>query len=117
MNLPKQIKRAGHNVKILFPYQFQERQDLQGQWKAAQNEIRIASKDSTDNDYANSQILITFLHEILHACDEMTGHNIFTTEQGEKALNGISEILFQVITDNNLDFNELLTDYSGLFKF
>jgi hypothetical protein len=97
MKIPKTLKIGGHQVKILYPYVFTERYDLAGQYDAATKEIKLADKDG-NNKRANSDIMVTFLHEILHAVDINSGHKIFNNN--EAAIEGIGEGLFQVLIDN-----------------
>ena len=100
MNLPKELKILGHTVKILYPYEFRERTDLAGQWDGSAMEIRINTRDGSGSYKNESTIIPVLLEEILHGIDEMTGHKIFVSEEGHKALNGISEVLYQILMDN-----------------
>ena len=100
MEIPKELKILGHTVKILYPYDFKERIDLEGQWDGDTLEIRINDHAGGGVKKAESTILPILIEEVLHGIDEMTGHKIFATEQGHKALNGLSEVLAQIIVDN-----------------
>jgi len=100
MNLPKEIKILGHTVKIIYPYEFTQRTDLCGQWDGGAMEIRIASIDGGGCKRNESTIIPTLIEEVLHGIDMMTGHKIFDSESGHKALNGISEVLYQILLDN-----------------
>ena len=99
MELPKSLKIGGHNYKILFPYIFRERFDHYAQHDFAMKEIRVGSMDSGGQERSDSAILVSFLHEVLHAIDYTTGHRIF--EDNERAVEGFSEGLYQILTDNN----------------
>lgn len=44
----------------------------------------------------------TFVHELLHACFNEAGFN----EQDEDMINRVGVMLYQVLKDNYLDFNE-----------
>jgi hypothetical protein len=100
-SLPKQIKILGHIVKIIYPYEFTQRGDLIGQWDGAALEIRINSVDSSGAKKNESTIIPTLIEEIMHGIDLMTGHKIFDSVEGHKALVGISEVLYQILVDNN----------------
>ena len=102
IELPKKIKVYGHDVKVLFPYNFRERYDLFGQCDWDLKEIRISELDSSGNKRPESSILVTFLHEILHVVDFASGQRIFN--ENEKAIEGISEGLFQVLSENKIVF-------------
>jgi len=104
MKIPKTIKIGGHTVKIVYPYVFTERGDLTGQFDKPMSEIRIA-KITNDVERSESEIAVTFLHEILHGVDYVTGQRVFDGPDGESKIEGISEVLFQVLRDNELDFS------------
>jgi len=99
MNLPNKIKIGGHQYKIVFPYVFTERFDQCGDHDSSTKTVRIA-----DNEYnvkrADSSIIVTLIHEILHAIDQTTGHDMFRGNEGEKHIEALSEGIYQVLTDN-----------------
>jgi len=99
MNIPKTIKIGGHNYKIIFPYVFTERLDISGDNDHDKKIIRI-TKDSPDGPRSESAIDVTFIHEILHGIDHLTGHDMFTGEEGEKKIEALSEGIYQVLIDN-----------------
>ena len=99
---PKTLKIGAHNVKIVFPYEFKERNDLSGQYDKNMGEIRISKIDSCGNTCIDSELWVTFLHEVLHAIDHSIGHMMFAGEEGERRLEGLSEGLYQTLNDNNL---------------
>ena len=98
MKIPKEVKVGGHIVKVICPYQFKERSDLCGQYDHNAKVIRISTIDAGRQPNANGNIRSTFIHELLHAIDKTSGHNIFT--ENEPALEGITEGLYQVLVDN-----------------
>ena len=98
MQLPNTIKIGGHTYKVIFPYIFKERLDLQGQHDFAVKEIRLASVDMANQERVTSDVYVTFIHEVLHAIDAITGHHIF--ENNENAIEGFSECLYQILVDN-----------------
>lgn len=103
LHLPETLKIAGHEYRVVFPYHFMERGDLDGQHDGGMKEIRVDDRDGFCHEpRPESAVLVTFLHEILHACDDISGHKIF--RDNERAIEGISEVLFQVLRDNRLKF-------------
>ena len=98
MNIPKQVKVGGHTIKVICPYKFQERRDLRGQYDHDMKEIRLSVVDGCGVERDEGGIFQTFLHELFHAIDFTCGHEIFT--DNEKALEGITEGLYQVLVDN-----------------
>ena len=104
MDIPKELKIGGHIVRVFYPYEFKERSDLNGQFDKGLSEIRIAESDACGARKSESEIMVTFLHEILHAIDYCTGHRMFEGDDGERYIEGISEGLYQVLKDNKLVF-------------
>lgn len=107
MNIPEKLKIGGHKYKVLFPYHFKERIDVQAQNDTALNEIRINNVDQCGNIRESSNVDVSFLHEIIHTVDfiycnrqiENLGH-----EARERIVEGLSEGLYQVLHDNKLSF-------------
>ena len=97
MKLPKTVKIGGHNYKIDFPYIFKERSDSYAQHRFATKEIKVES--ITDGvERPESGIMVSFIHEILHAIDYTTGHRIFA--DNENTIEGFSESIYQILVDN-----------------
>ena len=99
MKIPKTLKIGGHIYKIIFPYEFKERYDRDADCDRDLNLIRISKTVGSDKR-SESSIIVTFIHEVLHAIDFVSGHKIFI--DNEKALEGISEGIYQVLVDNKL---------------
>jgi hypothetical protein len=107
MKIPDTLKIGGHNYTVKYPYHFQDRGDICGQHDGTMKEIKIDDSDPWTHSGRNETgIAVTFLHEILHAVDQITGHEIFKGDEGEKRIEAISEGLFQVLRDNKLRFDE-----------
>jgi hypothetical protein len=105
MKIPKKLKIGGHTYSVIYPYHFKERGDISGQHDLDVLEIRVDDRDGwSHNARPESTVAETFLHEILHACDTISGHNVF--KSNESAITGISQLLFQVLRDNKLRFDE-----------
>lgn len=100
MKIPKTLKIGGHTYKIIFPYVFTERFDRLGDCDKDNCLIRITGTDASISR-AESAITVTFIHEILHAIDGITGHRIFSGEHGENKIEALSEGIYQVLVDNN----------------
>lgn len=98
--IPKEIKIGGHIYKVVYPYTFTERQDAIGQCNNEILEIRISEMDQGGHKIPDSSIMVTFIHEVLHAIDYRTGHCVF--ENDENAIDGIANMLFQVLLDNGM---------------
>ena len=98
MKIPKSIKIGGHVVKVLYPYNFTERNDIDAQCDHCLNEIRISGYDISGLRMAESVLMVNFIHEVLHRIDVISGHKVFF--KNEPAIEGISEIIYQVLVDN-----------------
>jgi len=106
MKIPNKLKIGGHEYQIAYPYIFTERFDRWGDCDNAVKTIRVMEVDGSGTKRAESAIAVTFLHEILHAIDHLTGHEQFFGPDGEKRIEALSEGLFQVLRDNKLRFDE-----------
>lgn len=106
MKIPDKLKIGGHIYKVIYPYIFNERYDRWADSDDALKVIQISEVDGGAVKRAESAIAVTFLHEILHAVDHLTGHQIFARAEGEKKIEALSEALFQVLRDNKLRFDE-----------
>ena len=91
MKIPDRLKIGGHWYKVIYPYAYRERSDLCGQHMESLREIRLAGVDSMGNELPESEIALNFLHEVLHACDNLTGQEMFSEEGvGENRVEGLS---------------------------
>ena len=99
MKIPSTLKIGGHQYKIVFPYVFTERFDRCGDHDFSTKTIRITESDG-DIKRANSGIVVTLIHEILHAIDQTTGHDMFRGNEGEKHIEALSEGIYQVLINN-----------------
>jgi len=107
MKIPKKLKVGGHIYDVECPYAFTEIGSTKGQLDPESKVIKIDPLDYySHKERPESSVAVTFLHEILHACDHVTGHSVFLGHEGEKIVEGISEVLFQVLRDNRLKFYE-----------
>ncbi len=99
MKIPHELKIGGHQYRIFFPYVFTERFDLCGDHNASAKIIRIADSEFYESR-STSAITVTLIHEILHAIDSVSGHNMFDGDEGEKHIEALSEGIYQVLADN-----------------
>jgi hypothetical protein len=107
VKIPSSIKVSGHVYKVICPYAFTERGDRCGACDNDLHVIQIDDKDQWSHVHKpESEVAVTFLHEVLHACDHVTGHKIFEGEEGENKIGALSQSLFQVLRDNKLRFDE-----------
>ncbi len=107
MKIPKILKIGGHQYKIIFPHIFTERFDRVGDIDYSKKIIRIA-RDCGNEKRVDSAITVTFIHEVLHAIDDLTGHEMFSGNNGEKLVEALSEGIYQVLIDNQDDFYDLI---------
>lgn len=99
--VPESIKIGGHDYRLIVPYDFRERCDLSGQCDSARCELRIATADG-GGERSESKVLVTLIHELIHACDNVSGLNALTggSDEKEQIVEMIANGLFQVFKDN-----------------
>lgn len=107
MKIPKTIKIGAHTFKVLFPYQYTERSDYAGSINYSRNEIRITGIDENGWERAETRVLSTLIHEVLHAIDENAGHMIFGSEGEEEKIEALAEGLTAVLVDNGFVDKEI----------
>ena len=100
LKIPERLKIGGQVFKVIYPYQFKERTDLRGQCDSDLLEIRLSAIDESGNERPVSTVWPVLFEEILHALDLQSGHRIFDSTEGHKALNGLREGIYQVIIEN-----------------
>lgn len=101
IKLPKSLKIGGHTVKVLFPHTFKDTSDFCGMAKYQTNEICVADKTQSGEIRTDSDIQVTFIHELVHwIC------HVYNQEQqlDEKQVNALAEGLYQALHDNKLKF-------------
>lgn len=81
--IPDSIRIGGHDIRVVKDFVFKERQDINAQFSATDDEIRIASNDGC-GPFSDDYIMQLFMHEQV------------TVSLGEG--------LYQVMKDNNLCF-------------
>ena len=96
MKIPKKVRIAGHNYKILWDDKGLSKKRLIGNMNNDFKEIRLCKYYKSSRARAKSEIEETFIHEIMHGIDKYYNNNSLS----EKALDRLSTGLYQVISDN-----------------
>jgi hypothetical protein len=94
MNIPDQIKIGGHIVNVEMVDVLDN--DLVGEANNSRNVIRLVKH------YPQSQIEVTFLHELLHMCFYHMGIGMGEDPHTERTVEGLAQVLYQVLVDNNM---------------
>jgi len=101
MKIPKQVKIAGHNYRVIYPYKFKK-----DQWAAEidhdRHEIKIASHSSLSTKKVHSEIEESLLHEVLHAVN--CRYLPVKQRLHEAQIQQISQGMYQVLKDNKIKF-------------
>jgi hypothetical protein len=101
MDIPQKLKIGGHEYTVLFPYHFKERSDHAAQHDGDLLEIRVNDLELGGNKRPDSSVMVSFIHEILHGIDRIyCASSIDRLPDNEKIIEGLSEGLYQVLTDN-----------------
>lgn len=95
--LPNNVKVGGVVYKVVFPYNFDEDQNLTGIHISQTSEIKISYKYKGD-DRPLQSIYETFIHELAHAIDAVYCGDSFSEEEISKVASG----LYQVLLENRL---------------
>ena len=102
IRLAENIKVAGKDYKVVFPYYFKEKTDYCGQVDYDLLEIRISNIDSGGCIRKDEVILNIFLHELTHIIDRGYCMNkIGKEEDKENLIEGLAIGLTQIFSDNS----------------
>ena len=96
MKIPKKVKIAGHYYRVKQDDKGLVKEHLIGTTNNDFKEIRLCKHYKSSRAGVKSEIEETFLHEVLHAVDKNYNNDSLT----EKALNRLSQGLYQVLKDN-----------------
>ena len=96
MKIPKKVRIAGHNYKILWDDKGLSKKWLIGNMNNDFKEIRLCKYYKSSRARAKSEIEETFIHEIMHGIDKHYNNSSLS----EKTLDRLSTGLYQVISDN-----------------
>ncbi len=105
MKLPKSIKIGAHKIKIEFPYEFENEDKSKhqlGNSNFTLSRIRIAKFNCDGEEMPASMIWATFIHELFHMIDAISGHQLFLdgSRKSELIVGTFSEIILQILVDN-----------------
>jgi len=108
LKIPKSLKIGGRSYKVLYPHIFTDScQNLYGQHDSSGQTIKMADKDTFGVVRHPESIAHTFMHEILHAVDNVyVGGKIQSLDCCEHIIDQLAEGLCQVLKDNKLDFSK-----------
>jgi hypothetical protein len=108
MKIPQKLKVGGRDYRIYYPHIFSDSSlPHYGLHDSGGQTIKISQKDEFNVNRNDQSILHTFIHETLHAIDNVfNGGRLTGWEKGEETINQLAEGLMQVIRDNKLDFKE-----------
>ena len=96
MRIPGKIKVGAHEYKVLYPYKWRERSDYSGQCDNSLLELRIDESDQCGVKRADSKIIGTLIHEVLHAISET-----WEIKLEEDQVLRLEEGILAVLNDNN----------------
>jgi len=100
IKLPSRLKIGGHTYKVIFPYEWEEREDIHAQHEPNFHELRIGNRGDEGSAWA------ALFHEMLHAIDRISGHDrlqkIEEDEASASYVDALAEGLYQVLNDNRL---------------
>jgi hypothetical protein len=102
VKLPARLKIGGRDYVVDFPHQFTDSCSvLYGLHDPAGQTIKISLFDEHGLERHNQSILQTFIHEVLHAIDNVYNGGVMTTwDKGEESIDQLAEGILQVIYDN-----------------
>jgi len=93
MNIPEKLKILGKYITVAKVDKIDDDDNFLGMWKAAERRIELRADDD------ESDINEIFLHEIIECINDRCDLGLNHTK-----LSVLSEVLWQIIGDNNLDF-------------
>lgn len=99
--LPECVIIGGKVFQVIYPYTFSETSDHQGQMLWDQEEIRIGVVDRCGNTVSPSNVISTFVHEILHILEFFSGQYIFheTTQDCNQDREKENDVLIDAWTE------------------
>lgn len=98
IKLPKEVKIGGLVYKVSFPHRFKEIGAAAGQTDLRLLEIRLTDVDGGGVPLPDRCVAQTFIHELLHAADQMMARQVF--QDNETLLETFSQILLAILVDN-----------------
>jgi predicted SprT family Zn-dependent metalloprotease len=104
MKIPESLRIMGHDVEVIHPYVFVERDDCHGLASLDSDKILLSAQNNGEL-LKESQIAENLLHEIGHHISWIVTGNVRLADDEPKH-SMIFRLLFQIIRDNDLDFRE-----------
>lgn len=104
MRIPGSLRIMGHDVDVLYPYVFTERDDCHGLASPDTDKVMLASQTNGE-PLTEAKIAENFLHEIGHHVSWIVTGNLRLGEDEPKHAM-IFRLLFAIIRDNDLDFRK-----------
>jgi hypothetical protein len=101
MRFPARLKVGAHDIEVKYPYQFIDRCDLCGQYDSALGHLKVCEVDGNGTPRTRQAILITYLHEVLHAVD-YTYNSGCVSKESDASIEQLAQGLAQVLIDNDL---------------
>ena len=104
MKIPKTIKIGGRLYKVIYPYTFEgATEPLYGLHDSAGQTIKLAKKDEFGANRNKESIYHTFLHEVIHAIDNVyNGGRLNAWEKGEETVDSIAEGIMQLLLSGDI---------------
>ena len=101
MKFPKTIDIGGCEFKVVYPYQFTERTDIDGRIDFGLGRILLGDRDGMASD---DHLATIFWHEIVHGlshvfCMDKVGA-VREDEEVEEIVNALGHGIHQVLKDN-----------------
>lgn len=93
---PDFVQIGAHRYKIIYPHVFKERFDRDGMADHELLEIWISNRDVGGNIKPDTNVLLTFFHELIHCIDTVYLQKaIGKRDDAEAVINGLAEGLTQ----------------------
>ena len=103
VKLPKKIKVGAHTYDVVFPHNFREVDGYMGLHDPLARRILIADCDFGGSKRKDADVLKTFIHEIIHAVDNVYLKDRLNDEDDyERIVDSLAEGLTQVLLDAKL---------------
>lgn len=96
VKFPGFVQIGAHKIQVVFPHRFEERSDQYAQYDPGMQKIRITDVDSNGSTRPDTDIVRCFVHEVLHAVDDIFGDCKVFAEDKERNLDAIAQGLTQV---------------------
>lgn len=104
MKIPNKLKIGGRIYKVFYPHKFKDSlAPHYGLHDAGGQTIKIAKKDEFGENRNKESIYHTFLHEVIHAIDNVyNGGRLSAWEKGEETIDSIAEGIMQILLSGDI---------------